>query len=105
MTTILNNLQRVHERIAAACAGAQRPVGEVALLAVLGLVCTAFAHTLFIRALARVSTHTASVIAALEPLYGIALAVLLLHEVPDARTMAGGALIVGAAILATRRAS
>ena len=80
-------------------------VREVALLAVLGLVCTAFAHTLFIRALARVSTHTASVIAALEPLYGIALAVLLLHEVPDARTMAGGALIVGAAILATRRAS
>ncbi len=34
MTTILNNLQRVHERIAAACAGAQRPVKEVALLAV-----------------------------------------------------------------------
>ena len=34
MTTILNNLQRVHERIAAACAGAQRPVDEVTLLAV-----------------------------------------------------------------------
>ncbi len=34
MTTIPNNLQRVHERIAAACAGAQRPVNEVTLLAV-----------------------------------------------------------------------
>jgi len=34
MTTIADNLQRVHERIAAACAGAQRPTGEVALLAV-----------------------------------------------------------------------
>ena len=34
MTTIRNNLQRVHERIAAACAGAQRPVTEVTLLAV-----------------------------------------------------------------------
>jgi PLP dependent protein len=34
MTTILNNLQRVHERIATACAGAQRPVSEVTLLAV-----------------------------------------------------------------------
>src|SRR6478735_2273393 len=34
MTTILNNLQRVHERIATACAGAQRPANEVALLAV-----------------------------------------------------------------------
>ena len=34
MTTIRNNLQRVRERIAAACAGAQRPVNEVTLLAV-----------------------------------------------------------------------
>lgn len=34
MTTIRNNLQRVHERIAAACAHAQRPVTDVTLLAV-----------------------------------------------------------------------
>jgi pyridoxal phosphate enzyme (YggS family) len=34
MTTIANNLQRVHARIAAACAGAQRRVDEVTLLAV-----------------------------------------------------------------------
>lgn len=34
MTTIANNLQRVHERIAAACALAQRDVDEVTLLAV-----------------------------------------------------------------------
>ncbi len=34
MTTIRNNLQSVHERIAAACASAQRPVTEVTLLAV-----------------------------------------------------------------------
>jgi pyridoxal phosphate enzyme (YggS family) len=34
MTTIANNLQSVRERIAAACAGAQRPVNEVTLLAV-----------------------------------------------------------------------
>jgi pyridoxal phosphate enzyme (YggS family) len=34
MTTIRNNLQSVRERIAAACAGAQRPVNEVTLLAV-----------------------------------------------------------------------
>src|SRR5512134_1197691 len=34
MTTIANNLQRVHARIAAACAGAQRQVDEVTLLAV-----------------------------------------------------------------------
>src|SRR5262249_16291337 len=78
---------------------------ELALLVVLGVVCTAFAHTLFIVALRGVDTHAASVVAALEPLYGIARALVLLGEVPDLRTLAGGALIVGAAVAATRRAA
>ncbi len=78
-------------------------VREIGLLLVLGLVCTALAHTLFIAALKTASTHTASVISSLEPVYGIVLALLLLSEVPTARTCAGGALIVAAAVLATRR--
>jgi drug/metabolite transporter (DMT)-like permease len=78
---------------------------EIALLVVLGLACTALAHTLFIAALANVTAHTASVIAALEPVYGIALALALLGEVPSLRTLAGGALIVAAAATATQRAS
>ena len=69
----------------------------------LGLACTALAHTLFIGALAAVNAHTASVIAALEPVYGIVLALALLGEVPGPRTLAGGALIVAAAVIATRR--
>ena len=69
---------------------------------VLGVLCTALAHTLFIAALRTVTAHTASVVAALEPVYGIALAFVLLGEVPGARTLAGGALIVGAAVVATR---
>jgi drug/metabolite transporter (DMT)-like permease len=77
---------------------------DLALLLVLGLACTALAHTVFIASLAVVSAHTASVIAALEPVYGIALAAVLLHEVPGPRTLAGGALIVGAALAASRRA-
>ena len=77
---------------------------EIALLVVLGLACTAFAHTMFIRAMTRVSAHTASVVAALEPVYGIALAFAVLDEVPGPRTLAGGALIIAAAIVATRRA-
>jgi len=75
---------------------------EIALLLVLGVLCTALAHTLFIDALARVSAHTASIVAGLEPVYGIALAFLLLGEVPSARTLFGGALILGAALYATR---
>jgi drug/metabolite transporter (DMT)-like permease len=53
----------------------------------------------------RLSAHTASVVAALEPVYAIALAALLLHEIPSARTLAGGALIVAAALVASRRSA
>lgn len=77
---------------------------EIVLLLVLGLACTALAHTLFIGALAAVSAHTASIVAALEPVYGIALAFALLNEVPSLRTLAGGTLIVSAVAMATRRA-
>ncbi len=78
--------------------------GDLALLAVLGIACTALAHTLFIASMRRVSAHVASVVAALEPVYGIALAAWLLGEVPDLRTQAGAALIVAAALVASRRA-
>ena len=49
------------------------PVGarEIMLLIVLGLVCTALAHSLFIGGLAAVFAHTASVIAALDPCTGL----------------------------------
>lgn len=72
------------------------------LLCVLGIVCTALAHFLFVRSLRTLSAHTASIITALEPVYGIALAFLLLGETPPARTLAGATLIVGAAVWASR---
>lgn len=72
-------------------------------VAVLALVCTALAHTLYIASLAQVTAATASVVAALEPVYGIALAWWLLHEMPDARTLGGAALLVAAAIVASHR--
>ncbi|MEP6996455.1 MAG: DMT family transporter [Betaproteobacteria bacterium] len=78
---------------------------DVALLLVLGVVCTALAHTLFIRSMRRLSAHTASVVAALEPVYGIALAAVLLDEVPDLRTVLGAVLIVGAVLAASARAA
>jgi len=74
---------------------------SVLLLVVLGVACTALAHTLFVRSLRALSAHTASVVAALEPVYGIALAFLLLGETPSVRTLAGAALIIGAALYAT----
>ena len=74
---------------------------DVALLIVLGVVCTALAHTLFIRSMRVLSAHTASVVAAMEPVYGITFAFALLGEVPGWRTLAGAALIVGAALRAS----
>ncbi|HXT02820.1 MAG TPA: DMT family transporter, partial [Casimicrobiaceae bacterium] len=79
-----------------------RPTGaELGLIVVLGVACTALAHTLFIASMRRVSAHSASVVAALEPVYGIALAGLLLHEIPSGRTIVGGTLIVAGALLAS----
>lgn len=78
-------------------------VGDLALLAVLGLFCTALAHTLFIQAMAVIAARVAAIASALEPVYGIALAWLLLGEVPAARTLAGGALILAAVAWITLR--
>jgi len=76
---------------------------EVGMLVVLGAVCTALAHTLFIASLQRVSAQVASIIAGLEPVYGIAFAAVLLGEEPGVRELAGATLLVAAAIVASRR--
>jgi drug/metabolite transporter (DMT)-like permease len=70
---------------------------------VLGAVCTALAHTLFIASLRRVTAQTAAVVAGLEPVYGIGFAALLLGEMPGWREVAGAALLLTAAALASRR--
>jgi len=70
---------------------------DLGLLVLLGVVFTAGAHSLFIHGLRRVRARTASVIATLEPVYGIAFAALLLGEIPAGRTLLGGAVILGAA--------
>jgi drug/metabolite transporter (DMT)-like permease len=75
---------------------------DLALLLVLGVFCTALAHTMFIASMLRVSAQTASIVSVLEPVYGIVLAALLLGEIPNLRTLIGGGLIVSAAALATR---
>ena len=93
--------------VVAAAGGASAVPGfvDVMLMLVLGVACTGLAHTLFIASMQRLSAHTASVVAALEPVYGIALAALLLHEIPSGRTLAGGVLIVAAALVASRRSA
>ncbi|MBN2035825.1 MAG: DMT family transporter [Chitinispirillaceae bacterium] len=76
-------------------------LADTALIIALGVFCTALAHALFIHSLTRVRAHTASVVASLEPVYGIVLALLILHEIPDMRTIAGGAIILCTTLLCT----
>lgn len=85
-------------------AGLPRSGRDWALLAVLGIVCTAAAHTLFIDGLKGVGARTASVLSSLEPVYGIVLALVFLGERPSPRTVAGGAIVLAAALAATVRA-
>lgn len=67
---------------------------QLALLLVLGVVCTAVAHTLFIEGMRHVTAQLASLIATLEPVWGILFGFALLGEVPVARTLLGGAIII-----------
>jgi drug/metabolite transporter (DMT)-like permease len=81
-------------------AGAAPDPGTLWWLLVLGILCTALPHALFIKSLAAVKAQLASVVAALEPVYGIAFAVVLLHEIPSLTTLAGAALVFAAVWLA-----
>ena len=80
-------------------------VTDLPSLIILGVFCTAFAHTCFIKSLAVIRAQTASVIAGLEPVYGIVLAFILLNEIPQIRTLAGGIIIIGTTIVAGRKNS
>jgi drug/metabolite transporter (DMT)-like permease len=63
-------------------------------LALLGVFCTALAHTLYIQGMKHLSASSASVIALLEPVYGILLAILLFKETMSWNYVLGGALIL-----------
>ncbi|MBI5589249.1 MAG: DMT family transporter [Deltaproteobacteria bacterium] len=80
--------------------GASPTSRDILLLLVLGVMCTALAQLLFIGSLRHIKAQLASVIAGLEPVYGIVFAFLLLSEVPSLRTCIGGLLILGAVFAA-----
>lgn len=72
---------------------------DILLLCVLGVFCTAGAHTLFIKGMKRIKAQTASMIHFLEPVYGIIFAFFLLHEIPSLRIILGGIIILWGQIL------
>ena len=74
---------------------------DVALLAMLGIVFTGAAQLLFLLGMRGVSARLASVISSgMEVIYGLILAAIILGEIPGARTLIGGAIILSATIYA-----
>ena len=69
------------------------------ILFILGVVCTALAHTLFIASMRDITAQTASLLASLEPVWGIIFGILLFGSIPTTRTLFGGAIIVSATLL------
>lgn len=80
--------------------GADLPARDWLVLALLGVVFTGLAHWAFTAALTRVPVRLAGVTAALEPVYGVALAAVVLGEPLPGRVLVGGGLLVAAAMLA-----
>ncbi len=78
-------------------------IKDILLLSILGVVCTAVAHTLFIKGLIQVKAQLAGIIAILEPVYGIIFALLLLGELPAPRTALGGGIILGVTVIAVNK--
>lgn len=74
---------------------------ELLILLILGVVCTALAHTLFIASMRAITAQSASLLASLEPVWGILFGVLLLKDIPTVTTLLGGAIILCATIVPT----
>ena len=71
------------------------------LIVLLGVVFTGLAHSLFIGGMKTVRAQTAGIIASMETVYGIASAAVILGEIPSAREILGGCIILGAAFCST----
>lgn len=79
-----------------------RPL-DLAGIAFVGFICTAFAHSLYVSAQKSVRAQTAGIISGMETVYGILYALLFLGEVPSIRELAGGIVILGVAMYSSIR--
>ena len=74
----------------------------VLLLLILGVFCTALPQILFIKSLAVLKAQFVSIVAGLEPVYGILFAAVFLSEIPGFQTVIGACLVFGAVVIAMR---
>ncbi len=85
-------------------AGLVLQVRDITLLALMGIVMTAFAHTLFNNSLRYISAQLAGILSSMETVYGILLAMIILGEAPSVREILGAVIIVSTVVYAQIRA-
>lgn len=71
------------------------------LLLLLGTVFTAFPHAMIATALKHLRAKTFSLVACMQPFYGVIFAIIVLNESPRWQTLLGGLLVISAAIYET----
>lgn len=71
---------------------------QIGQLALLGIIFTALAHTLFVLSLKKIKVRVAAIVANLEPVYGIITAAILLNEIPQMNELIGGLVILLTAV-------
>ena len=70
---------------------------------VLALLTTSIGHTLFLHSLKHFSTVTASIVSCAQPVYGIIIGMIFLHEYPKVNTIIGGGIIIFTVIIESLR--
>ena len=70
-------------------------------LLVLGTLLTALPHALIAASLKHLRVKTFSLVACMQPFYGVILAILILDESPTWQTLVGGILVISAAVYET----
>jgi drug/metabolite transporter (DMT)-like permease len=63
-------------------------------MALLGVLCTALSHTLFVSSLTKLNARSAGIVIALEPVYAIGFAWMFFAQGPTTRMLLGAALIL-----------
>jgi len=71
------------------------------LLLLLGTVFTAIPHAMVANALKHLRAKTFSLVACMQPFYGVVFAIIVLNETPNWQTLFGGLLVISAAIYET----
>ena len=81
----------------------QNVVSQIPILIFLGLITTAVGHTLFLNSFKHFTVSAASIMSGIQPVFGIILALIFLHEFPAPRSIIGGVLILSTVIIEARR--